>query len=293
MYIAYNFVNKKVSKLNGILSFALKITNWCNLNCSHCCENSGCTEPLNFMDLEKLERYVHESKEIPFNVYEGIVITGGEALAPYLFGQPNYIPTALKHIQHAGYVPVIKTNGLWGKRADVRMNILKDMAKSAYASGKLVTLEISVDEFHNNIPLVANIIADSLSSYEIMCCVRIVLAGFNTKKSSMALETLKQELYARDLEVETSSEGDWGIYNKAGKGFNLFLLAYDNFIFNLGRAKQNNIYNMIRLSKSNLVEHCFVVDNNDTAKLDYDCSEKIAGRKIKTVFESLTRSYGD
>ena len=283
---------KEVLKLNGCLSIAFKITNWCNLNCLHCCENSGCGEPLNFMDLEKLERYVHESKEIQFNVYEGVVMTGGEALAPYLFGQPNYIPTALKHIQHAGYVPTIKTNGLWGKRADVRMNILKDMAKSAYASGKLVTLDISVDEFHNNMSPVANIIADSLSSNEITYGVRIVLVGFNTEKSFMALEKLKHELYARDLEIETLPEGDWGVYNAAGTGFRVFL-GYDNSIFDLGRAKQNNVYNMIRLPKSKFAEHCLIMDSNDTVTLDYDYSEKIAGRKIKTVFESLVRNYGD
>ena len=278
--------------LNGVLNFALKITNWCNLNCLHCCENSGCGEPLNFMDLKKFEKYVCEFKEVPFYASEYIVITGGESFAPYLFGQPKYIPEALSCIYKVGGIPTIKTNCLWGKRADVRMNILKDLAKSASLGGKLVTLDVSVDEFHNNTSAVANVIASALSSQNIMCAVRIVLSGFNTEKSATALKKLKQELYARDLEIETLSNGDLGVYNEHGMGF-CVPVVFEGDVMDLGRAKQNKVYSALWNPNIQTVVHCFVIDNNDMATLDYLYTEKVAGRKVQTVVESLARNYGD
>ena len=284
------FVNKRLD-MSGVFTLSLKITNWCNLNCLHCAENSGCHEPLNFMDLKKFEQYIYEFKKLPFKISEHVLISGGEGLAPYLFGQPDYIPTALRYIQSANFVPTIKTNGVWGKRYDIRMQILKDLAKCAYDSGNLVTLDISVDEFHNNITSVANVIASALSSDDIMYGVRICLVGFYTFKSINALSKLWQELIYRDLYIDFLSDGNWGVYNSRGTGFQV-IVDYHNAVFDLGRAKQNNVYTVSGFPKLQN-ENCLIIDNNDIVTLNHVYSEKIAGRKTQNVIETLVRQYGE
>ena len=255
------------------------------MNCAHCCENSGRFMPTKFMSIDKIEKYIHEFKELPYDTSEHIVIGGGEGLAPYLFGKSDYIPKIVTLINKNGGVPTIKTNGIWGNREDTRKFILKDLAKIAYRTNKLVTLDISLDEFHKNISAVSNIFVDILSSDFIMMAIRLVLVGFNTKASASALSQLKHELNARKIMIDEIHGGDMAVYNDKGKGF-LVITDYNGPIYNLGRAKENNIataYYNHNLSNLN----CIQIDNNDVLTLNYAQCEKIAGKKLKDVIDSL------
>ena len=78
--------------MKNIFTLSFKITNWCDLNCAHCCENSGPKRPGRFLPLEKTEKYLNEFKELPYNLSEYVVIGGGEGLSPYLFDNFDYIP---------------------------------------------------------------------------------------------------------------------------------------------------------------------------------------------------------
>lgn len=276
---------QKVFELDGVLSLCLKITNWCNLNCAHCCENSGSKEPLNFMPLEKFEHYIYEFKKLPFKKSDYVVIGGGEGMAPYLFHKNYYIPAALSYINGAGYIPTIKTNGLWGAQDDVCMDALRNLALVAELSGVLSSLDISIDEFHNNINEVANIFSKALSNEHIMSGVRISLVGFNTVKSMEALYNLKNKLISRNLCVEGLPEGDWGVYNERGMGFRV-LLDYHNAIFDWGRAKQNKVYTVT--GKCDFPDEiCLTIDNKNNATMNCLYTEPIGSRKLSDVITSL------
>ena len=96
--------------MNNELVISFKITNWCNLHCAHCCERSNKHNKPNFMSLEKIEKYLSESRELAIAPNELLSIGGGEAFATYMFGQTTYIPRALDLFYSYEYIPTLKTN---------------------------------------------------------------------------------------------------------------------------------------------------------------------------------------
>ena len=269
----------------GILAFSLKITNWCDLNCVHCCECSGRNNPTNFMPLTKAEQYIGEFQEIPLNLSQHYTIGGGEGLAPYQFGDKDYIPQILSCIYKVDGVPTIKTNGAWGTNANIRSDILKSLANSAYFGNKLLTLDISVDEFHNNLNGVANIITDVVQSHYLLSAIRIALLGFNTDGTKKAMDALRSKLYDREIGWDKLPNGDVGVYASDNIGIRV-IVNDDNEIFDFGRAKQNNVYTATGQPTMTYV-NCIQVDNNNLAILNYLYCEQIAGRPLPRVFESL------
>ncbi len=271
--------------MNGIFAFSFKITNWCNLCCAHCCENSGKTNPPNFLPLDKMEQYLGEIQTLPYNISEYIVIGGGEGMAPYFFKNIKYIPRALDLIFKAGKIPTIKTNGTWGASDDKRKLILGTLANAAYSADTLVTLDISVDEFHDNIRAVADLINGVLSNDYIMAGIRPVLVGFNTDGSANALKKLKDELNNRKIGVDELPDGDLGVYNRRGTGIRI-PVDYYGAIHNLGRAVENRVYTSTDSPTTPYV-NCVQIDNNDNAILNYLYLEPIDGRNLKTVMSRL------
>ena len=270
----------------GTFMLSFKITNWCNLNCAHCCENSGPNHANRFLSLNKIEKYLQQFKELPYSISEHIVIGGGEGLAPYLFGNLNYIPRLLSMIDSVWCVPTIKTNGAWGNNAYTRNLILQDLTMSAHKMQKLVTLDISVDEFHNNTSGVASIFADILSKEYIMSAIRPTLVGFNTPASHKALSDLKKKIRARKMILEKTEDGDLRIYNERGQGIYV-VCDFGNEIFDLGRAKKNNVYTYHQTGPGLLKTNCIQIDNNDTVTLNNYYREKFNHRPLKTVMNSL------
>ena len=269
-----------------------KITNWCNLNCAHCCECSNSAQPLNFLSLEKLEKYLYESAHMPTKPNEMVSLGGGEGFAPYMNNIQDYIPQALDIISKYNFVPTIKTNGTWGNNNTQRFQILSDIAKCAYKSGKLVTLDISVDEFHNNTDGVAKIIRNVVNEYYLCYAIRMCLVGFNTPQSAKALLRLKQELSKNGFHIETIPPfNDWIIATPNGS----VTVIYNSFgsgIFDIGRAKRNKVYTTTDIKNGTDID-CFQIDNDDIATLNYDYCEPIQNRNIYEVLCSLKhRSKG-
>jgi hypothetical protein len=271
----------------GVLTLSLKITNWCDLNCAHCCECSGANNPTNFMPLTRAEQYISEFQEIPYHIMQHYTISGGEGLAPYQFGNLEYIPTVLSCIYKIGGIPTIKTNGVWGERYNTRTEILKSLAGSAYFGNKLLTLDISVDEFHNNLKGVANIVADVVQSDYLLPAIRICLVGFNTDGTRRNMEKLRTQLDDRELHSEILPNHDWAVYRDDGKGMRV-VVDDEQEVHDLGRAKQNNVYTATGNPVGAYV-NCLSIDNNYLATLNYLYTEQIAGRKLKDVMNSLLR----
>ncbi len=238
------------------------------------------------MSLHQIDEYLCEFNELPYRLSENVVIGGGEGLSPYLFGNFDYIPDVLSMINSQNGVTTIKTNGVWAADKSRARTILKSLATTAHKMGKLVDLDISIDEFHNNIPAVANLFSEILSDEYITVAVRPIFAGFKTLGSAVALVKLKKELNARKILVEQKSNGDWCVYNEFGTGIHV-PTDYDNEIFDIGRAKNTNVFTY-RYQEPGLISvNSLQIDGNDNAILNNFYKTKINGRPLENVVKSL------
>ncbi len=273
--------------MNSGLVLSFKITNWCDLHCAHCCERSNKHNNPNFMPLEKLDKYLSESTTFDIHPDQLLTIGGGEAMAPYMLNNPRYIPTALDLIYSTGYIPTIKTNGTWGNNDRLRIKILSDISNRAYKYGKLVTLDISVDEFHNNISGVVKIISNTLTNMDFCYAIRICLVGFNTDASKTALHSVQQELQTMKFTIEPTIAGDWMICAPNSQIGTYMYNDYNTPIYNLGRAKQTKTFTATTNPNGNDGFNCLQIDNNDSATLNYTYREPIKNRPLKEVLRSL------
>lgn len=271
--------------MNNDWSLHFKITNWCNLNCAHCCECSNSSQPLNLMPLEKIEKYLKETADMPIKPNELISVGGGEVMAPYMHNNPDYIPKLLDLLYKYNFVPTLKTNGTWGEQHKKSAQILSGIAKCAYKSGKLVTLDISVDEFHNNINGVAKIIRNVVNEYYLCYAIRICLVGFHTQKSKNALLRLKQELSKFGFRTETMPPFDDWIISAPNGNTTVLYNSFTSGIFDIGRAKQNKVYTAT--DKDSAYDHCLQIDNDDIATYNYNHQEPVQNRNLYEVLCSL------
>lgn len=272
--------------MNKQLVISFKITNWCNLHCAHCCERSNKHNAPDFMSLEKLNKYLAETSIMDTRPNQLLAISGGEALAPYILGNTTYIPNALDLIYTNNYVPVLKTNGTWGDNETLRKKILSDIALKAYKYQKLVTLDISVDEFHNNQSGVIKIINNIVRNPGLSFAIRICLVGFNTPASKTALNNLQQQLQNIGLKIKKNHIGDLMI--EIPNSINV-LYVYTNYIAQVvpaGRAKQTKTFTTTHRGDNDGID-CLQIDNHDYAILNYQYREPIKNRPLNTVLQSL------
>lgn len=239
------------------------------------------------MSLEKIKKYLSESKTMDIRPNQLLTIGGGEALAPYMFGQPTYIPTALDMIYSYDYIPTLKTNGTWGDNNSLRPQILSDIASCAYKYMKLVTLDISVDEFHDNKSGVIKIMRDILLSPELNFAIRICLVGFNTPESAAMLLNLKQQLKENKFEIEELPNKDWAVYAPNQSYGACVINDFASPIYNLGRAKQTKTFTSTADPNGTDGFNCLQIDNNDYAILNYTHREPIKNRPLNEVLSSL------
>ena len=273
--------------MNTKWNLHFKITNWCDLNCRHCCECSAPTQPLKLFSLEKIEKYMYEAACMDKKPNELLSVGGGEVMAPYIHGQDNYIPNLLDIIYKNGFIPTLKTNGVWGNSDRTRIKILYDIAKYAYKYEKLVTLDISVDEFHNNQSGVIKIINDITKEIALSYAIRICLVGFNTQKSLFALNNLEQELSKKDFNIITNEIGDWIITSPDGKNTMFIYNDFSSSVFNSGRAKINKVYTNSGQSTNSDGHNCLVLDNNDVATYNYIYHTQVNNHSLIKIINSF------
>ncbi len=278
--------------MNSKLSLCLKITNWCNLNCAHCCELSGPTRPKQFMPLAQMQNFITQFNQIEFPKTEYFVIGGGEAMAPFVFGNRDYIPQALYMIYNAGGIPTIKTNATWGNSTDLRQNILKDLARVVYSTQIVTTLDISIDEFHNNLDGAANVIADIVKSQYLAPAIRISLVGFNTVASKTKLRQLREKLsHLGIMTYSTNTENNDFAAIFGYSGIQIFT-SFNTPIYKAGRAIETKTYTTgSNTGTPDSDGHCLVVDNAGNAILNYKFRERIAGRDLDTVTRILMQKF--
>lgn len=270
----------------GIFDLSLKVTNWCNLNCAHCRENSGRDATMKLMTLEKIEDIIAQFQELPINLSNRITIDGGEPMLPYFIGNENYIPTAVCLISKSGAIPVIKTNATWGRTYSDRNAILKSLAKNACFIGRPVTLVMPVDEFHENISGIANIIADVVFSDYLRGTLNLNVSGFDTIGSVVAHARLRSDLMDREIKTVDSRNSNFIAYNDDGVGIHVES-DYMSGVMRCGRAIKNHVYTEDNLSTYvNKIQ----IDNDDNVALNYVARDNIKKQPLKTVIDSLIRS---
>ena len=268
--------------MSGIYALSLKITNWCDLNCRHCSENSGRTEAFEYMPIDKLDDYITEFQELPLNLSKRITVGGGEPMLPYFKKDENYIPMLLTLVSKAGAIPVIQTNGTWGRTYIDRNNILKSLAKNAGFTGKPITLNMPIDEFHNNIAGVSNIIADIVLSECLSEAIYVEISGFNTIGSVVANAQLRTELTSREITTLDLPNDDLVAYNN-GRGIHISM-GYVSPVHKLGRAVKNHVYTD---DDSATYVNTVQIDNADNISLNRVVGEKINSRPLVDVLDIL------
>jgi MoaA/NifB/PqqE/SkfB family radical SAM enzyme len=266
-------------------NLALKVTNWCNLDCRHCCERSCPSQPLNLMPIARMEKHVDDFQNLNIEKWNYALINGGEGMAGYFHRQPSYIKDALTVIQQNNLLPVVKTNATWGTDYQLRQTILKDVASSAYNTDKVNTLDISVDEFHDNLTGTANVIADVISSDYLRPAIYIELVGFATAGSSKQLATLIEMLKDRDINIENIQKDDFQAYygNHGAKVF----LDYKSNVSAMGRALDNRMSYIIPSGRPADTGHCLQIDNDDLVTLNYVWTDSVKNTPLKEVVSEL------
>ena len=271
------------------LSIALKITNWCNMNCAHCCARSSYDHPLNMMPLSNAESYVQEFKNLHVvPKWDYVCLTGGEPMGPYFYNSKEYIRNILGIIYDSGLKPVIKTNAAWGKNYLLRAQILKDIADMAYRGGKSMLLDFSIDEFHNNLPETANIMTDILDSKYLNPAIMMELVGFKTRASSILLEKLKNLLKDRGIHMESINKDECAAFS-GNIGAKIFL-DFNSTVIAMGRAIDNVISDKAASGESHpIFGNCLQIDEENIATLNYKYMATVKNGDLQPVVMNLLK----
>jgi hypothetical protein len=238
------------------------------------------------MPLEKLESYLYQLKTTPVNIFPQISISGGEPFAAYIKKEEldsSYIPNVAKTFFEYGYHPTFKTNGTWGKHDDTCKEVLDSIAQQASKYKHRIYLDISIDEFHNNLSGVSRIIYNTQKYKNLSDNLFITLSGFRTEKSQIALKNLYTELKKQGLNISPTDKL-WQINNM------LMGVNFTNSIFNFGRAKTKGI-STANLPSYNDGLYCLEITYDDTATLNTRYSKPINNQHLSIVLGQLLLQF--
>ena len=263
------------------VNLALKVTNWCNLNCAHCCERSHANEPFNLMPIDKIERYICEFKDMGIPVWDYVTFTGGETMAPYYIGQHKYIPTVADICAKNNMSACFKTNALWGNKLILSGNILKSLADIAHKHDRQISLDISIDEYHDNMNAAANVVDQIMNSQYLSAAFPVSFVGLNTPASQYKYQEFANILRQRRIYVD-QMDSDGSII--MSKGDNLNVMFYEiGALSRLGRAADNELTQHI----PNGYTDCLMITNDDQAILNYKHKTTVANKTIGQAYNEL------
>ena len=268
------------------VNLALKVTNWCNLCCAHCCERSNSKEPFNLMPLDRIERYIAQYVNMDVPVWDYVVFTGGESMAPYYCGMDTYVPSVAEISIKNNLNPAFKTNAKWD--AALAKRILKDLADVAHKYNHQISLDISIDEYHDNFLSAANVISQIMASQYLIDAIPVSFVGLNTVASQYKIQEFLNILKSRGMFVgATTIPTDEFLVAKGDKTNVMF---YDfGGLSRLGRAADNNIANARIISGNGHSggSDCLEITNNNQAILNYKYKTTMDNKTIAQVYNEL------
>lgn len=267
-----------------VMNLALKVTNWCNLCCAHCCERSHIKEPLNLMPIDTATKYIEQCRQSDIPTWDYITFTGGESMAPYFCGHGEYIPKVSEICIKNGFAPAFKTNANWNPGLANR--ILKDIADIVHKYDCQISLDISIDEYHDNLPMATNVINQIMASQYLSAAIPVTLVGLNTTASQYKYQELTNILRQRGIYVG-QMDTDGSII--MSKGDNLNVMFYENgTLSRLGRAADNNLTQHIPSGHTDLTNgDCLEITNTNKAILNYKFTTDTKDKTIAQVYNEL------
>ena len=267
-------------------NLAFKITNWCNLQCRHCCENSGPNQSQHLMELDKIKKYMGEFRTIPIDKDSVVSFTGGEVMTPYFIGDEKYIQDCIKIAFNNGFTPALKTNGVWGANEPLRYRILAGIVDTAISSNKLVEMDISVDRFHNNFGAVAEILNTVLKEPILAQHLVITLQGLY-KNSAMAARDLYMALLSHHIDISVKNDTANCVLLTNGSHDLQVYYNFNQAIADFGRAAENKLGTFKLTGKSDIFGDCVMIDADDRLRLNVTRAIKIKGRPLDVCIQKL------
>ncbi len=268
-------------------NLGLKITNWCNLCCAHCCERSNNKEPYNLMPVSAVERYICEFKDMGMPVWDYVVFTGGESMAPYYHADGKYIPNVAEICAKNDMSACFKTNAKWGELNFLNVTILKNLADIAHKYDRQISLDISIDEYHDNQNAAANVVNSIMNSQYLSAAIPVSLVGLNTAASQYKYQEFLNILRQKGIYVgPMESDGKFIV----SKGNNINVMFYEvGGLSKLGRAADNDIKNARPITGCASADgsDCLVITNDNQAVLNYKYKTTIDNKTIKQVYSEL------
>ena len=241
----------------------------------------------NIMPLDTVEKYIGEFSALPISKWQHMVFTGGEAMAPYFHKQMEYMPRCLDIAAGHNMIPFVKTNGTWGQDTDMRQRILRDVAAAAYKNNMLMSLDLSIDEFHNNDVAVYNILNDVVRSDYLAPAVRISLCSLYTPASHTKFAELIERLQAGGLDIGVNNYGEMSINIPMMHKVSVYYDLLTN-VSGTGRAKTNYLGTYTPSGQPDSeTGHCFQIDNSNIATLNYKYRTPVNGRPMFDVVSEL------
>lgn len=268
------------------VNLALKITNWCNLCCAHCCERSHRKEPFNLMPINQVEKHITQYLNMDVPVWDYVVFTGGESMAPYYCGMDTYVPSAAEISIKNNLTPAFKTNAKWD--AALAKRILKDLADVAHKYNHQISLDISIDEYHDNFLSAANVVNQIMSSQYLIDAIPVSFIGLNTAASQYKIQEFLNILKSRGMFVgATTIPTDEFLVTKGGKTNVMF---YDiGGLSLLGRAADNNLPNARQIcgTTHSGSSDCLEITNTNQAILNYKYKTAMDNKTVAQVYDEL------
>ena len=270
------------------VNLALKITNWCNLCCAHCCERSHHKEPFNLMPIHQVEKHITQYVNMDVPVWDYVVFTGGESMAPYYCGMDKYVPRAAEISIKNNLTPAFKTNAKWDPVLAKR--ILKDLADVAHKYNHQISLDISIDEYHDNFLYAANVVNQIMSSQYLIDAIPVSFVGLNTAASQYKIQEFLNILKSLGMFVgATTIPTDEFLVTKGDKTNVMF---YDiGGLSLLGRAADNNLPNARQISgaKHSGSSDCLEITNTNQAILNYKYKTAMDNKTVAQVYDELSQ----
>lgn len=256
-------------------TLVFKTTNYCWFKCQHCCENSGPDQEKTYIDSKIICDYLAQAKQDP-QFSNDVIFTGGEVFSAYKFGDKNYVKDILNFALQNNISTNIKTNAGWARTSwgQQIFTDLKELARSQKTRLPLLSISLSIDNYHTNCVDNAMAVMDKLVGENIA----ITVASFPNAQDKVKQfeKNLPKKFYAQRL--YTTSGNQYILLNNK-----TFYSSGCATLFNGGRAIQMpDAYN------NPAPQFAFIVNGNQPSTLfAFDNFGRVslgenAGRKIMT-----------
>lgn len=207
-----------------------KTTNYCDLQCPHCCECSGPTNPKEFIPESVVYNYLCQAKK-DSSFSNSVIFTGGEIMSAYRFGPADYVVKLINGSLGLGIDTNIKTNAAW-VGGEMGAKILSDLNNiSVMHRPYALNLSLSLDRYHKDALENDARLITSLADRRIV----VNVAGFKNHVNMFPqlLERIKSEKSVAEILIGNPENMRPAVL----VGGNLLLIETRGVLFDGGRAR--------------------------------------------------------